>query len=280
MKTWFITGTSGGFGRIMTEMLLERGDRVAATLRKPQTLDNLKEQYGDRLWIATLDVTNTEAINQVIERAFKELGRIDVIVNNAGYGLFGAAEEVSNEQLNHLIQTNILGSLQVTRAALPYLRAQGGGRILQLSSMAGQTGIPALSMYNMSKWAVEGFIEALSQEIAAFNIQATLIEPGSARTNFSGSSLIVAEGIEDYAQTPVGYMRQMAEQPSDRHTPGDPVKMVKAMIDVADAENAPLRLTLGSDAYDAIHTSLSSRLAALEGQKDTAYSTDFEAEAE
>ncbi|AET60962.1 short chain dehydrogenase [Paenibacillus terrae HPL-003] len=280
MKTWFITGTSGGFGRILTELLLERGDRVAATLRKPQALDDLKEQYGDRLWIATLDVTNTEAINQVIDLAFKELGRIDVIVNNAGYGLFGAAEEVSNEQLNHLIQTNIFGSLQVTRAALPHLRAQGGGRILQLSSMAGQTGIPALSMYNMSKWAVEGFIEALSQEIAAFNIQATLIEPGSARTNFSGSSLIVAEGIEDYAQTPVGYMRQMAEQPSDRHTPGDPVKMVKAMIDVADAENAPLRLTLGSDAYDAIHTSLSSRLAALEGQKETAYSTDFEAKAE
>ncbi|EHS55512.1 SDR family oxidoreductase [Paenibacillus sp. Aloe-11] len=280
MKTWFITGTSGGFGRIMTEMLLERGDRVAATLRKPQALDDLREQYGDRLWIATLDVTNIDAINQVIDRAFKELGRIDVIVNNAGYGLFGAAEEVSNEQLNHLIQTNILGSLQVTRAALPHLRKQGGGRILQLSSMAGQTGIPALSMYNMSKWAVEGFIEALSQEIAAFNIQATLIEPGSARTNFSGSSLIVAEGIEDYAQTPVGYMRQMAEHPSDRHTPGDPVKMVKAMIDVADEENAPLRLTLGSDAYDAIHTSLSSRLAALEGQKDTAYSTDFETKAE
>ncbi|MFE6076560.1 SDR family oxidoreductase [Paenibacillus sp. NPDC057886] len=280
MKTWFITGTSGGFGRIMTEMLLERGDRVAATLRKPQALDDLKEQYGEQLWIASLDVTNTEAINQVIHSAFEELGHIDVIVNNAGYGLFGAAEEISNEQLNHLIQTNVVGSLQVTRATLPYLRSQGGGRILQLSSMAGQTGFPALSMYNMSKWAVEGFIEALSQEVAAFNIQTTLIEPGSARTNFSGSSLIVAEGIEDYAQTPVGYMRQMAEQPSDRHTPGDPVKMVKAMIDVADADNAPLRLTLGSDAYEAIHKSLSSRLAALEGQRDTAYSTDFEPKSE
>ncbi|MNB79060.1 NADP-dependent 3-hydroxy acid dehydrogenase YdfG [compost metagenome] len=275
MKTWFITGTSGGFGRIMTELLLERGDRVAATLRKPESLEDLKERYGEQLWIAALDVTNTDEIQTVIHRAFEKLGRIDVIVNNAGYGLFGAAEEVSDKQIDHLIRTNIVGSLQVTRAALPYLRAQGGGRILQLSSSAGQTGLPALSMYNMSKWAVEGFIEALAQEAAPFNIQATLIEPGSARTNFSGSSLVLAEPMKEYEETQVGFMRKMAKQ-SARHVPGDPVKMVRAMIDVGDAEKAPLRLTLGSDAYDAIHKSLSSRLAALEEQKDTAYLTDFE----
>ncbi len=276
MKTWFITGTSGGFGRVMTELLLERGDRVAATLRKPEALDDLKERYGEQLWIATLDVTNTAAIQQVVNHAFEELGHIEVIVNNAGYGLFGAAEEVSDEQMDHIIRTNIAGSLQVTRAALPHLRAQGGGHILQLSSSAGQTGLPAISMYNMSKWAVEGFIEALAQEVAPFNIRTTLIEPGSARTNFSGSSLVVANAMEEYTETPVGLMRKMAEQSTRHVPPGDPVKMVKAMISVADVENPPLRLTLGSDAYEAIHKSLSSRLAALEEQKDTAYSTYFE----
>nr|WP_145402090.1 SDR family oxidoreductase [Paenibacillus xylanexedens] len=277
MKTWFITGTSGGFGRIMTELLLERGDRVAATLRNIEALEDLKERYGEQLWVSTLDVTNTEEIRHVMHQAFNELGRIDNIVNNAGYGLFGAAEEVSSEQIDHIIRTNIVGSLEVVRTALPYLRAQGGGRILQLSSSAGQTGTPAISMYNMTKWAVEGFIEGLAQEIAPFNIQATLIEPGSARTNFSGSSLIMAQPMDAYADTPVGYMRGLAGQ-SDRQSPGDPVKMVQAMINAADAEVAPLRLTLGSDAYKGIHKSLSARLNTLEQQQEIAYSTDVTAE--
>ena len=146
-KTWFITGSSSGFGRALTETLLERGNRVAATLRKVNALDDLKEQYGEQIWVAPLDVTDTTAVRAVVERAFDHMGRIDVVVNNAGYGLFGAAEEVSDDQIQRQIDTNLIGSIQVIRAALPLLRAQGGGRILQLSSAGGQTTFPNFSLY-------------------------------------------------------------------------------------------------------------------------------------
>ena len=142
MRTWFITGTSSGFGKRLCEMLLERGDRIAATLRKMSALDDLKRQYGDRLWIASLDVSDVVAVRKVVDQAFRELGRIDVVVNNAAYGLFGAAEEFTDEQIKRQIDTNVLGSLQVIRASLPHLRAQGGGRVLQVSSEGGQIAYP------------------------------------------------------------------------------------------------------------------------------------------
>ncbi|SDF16324.1 Short-chain dehydrogenase [Fontibacillus panacisegetis] len=275
MKTWFITGTSSGFGRSLTELLLERGDRVAATIRKDNALNDLKDRYGEQLWVATLDVTDNKAIRTVVDQAFKDLGNIDVVVNNAGYGLFGAAEEVSDEQITHQFDTNVIGSIQVIRAALPYLRTQGGGRIIQLSSMGGQVAFPALSIYHATKWAMEGFIECLVQEVAPFNIQATLVEPGSARTNFGGSSMITGEPMSEYENTPVGHIRQMSQQAGTEHFPGDPFKMAQAIIVAADSDKAPLRLTLGSDAYELVHKSLSSRLAALEEQKEVAYSTDY-----
>lgn len=162
MTTWFITGTSSGFGRILSERLLARGDRVAATLRKPEALDDLKARYGEHLWVAPLDVTDTAAIRNVVDQAFSDLGRIDVIVNNAGYALFGAAEEVTDEQIRRQLETNLVGSIQVVRAALPHLRAQGGGRILQMSSEGGQISYPNFSLYHASKWGVEGFIEAVA----------------------------------------------------------------------------------------------------------------------
>ncbi|WP_128102242.1 SDR family oxidoreductase [Paenibacillus sp. DCT19] len=276
MKTWFITGTSSGFGRSLTELLLERGDRVAATVRKENALHDLKDRYGDQLWVATLDVTDTPAIKNVVNQAFEELGQIDVVVNNAGYGLFGAAEEVSDEQIIHQFNTNVIGSIQVIRAALPHLRAQGGGRIFQLSSMGGQVAFPALSIYHATKWAMEGFIESLVQEVASFNIQATLVEPGSARTNFGGSSMMAGVPMSEYENTPVGYIRQMSQEAGDNQFPGDPVKMAQAIINAADSEETTLRLTLGSDAYELVSKSLASRLAALEEQKEVALSTDFE----
>lgn len=276
MKTWFITGTSSGFGRSLTELLLERGDRVVATVRKEDALHDLKDRYGDQLWVATLDVTDTPAIKTVVNQAFEELGQIDVVVNNAGYGLFGAAEEVSDEQITHQFNTNVIGSIQVIRAALPHLRAQGGGRIFQLSSMGGQVAFPALSIYHATKWAMEGFIESLVQEVASFNIQATLVEPGSARTNFGGSSMIAGLPMSEYDTTPVGYIRQMSQEAGDNQFPGDPVKMAQAIINAADSEETSLRLTLGSDAYELVSKSLASRMAALEAQKEIALSTDFE----
>ena len=269
-RTWFITGTSSGFGLEMTERLLERGDRVAATLRKPDVLQSLKAGYGDRLWLAQLDVTGVDDVRRVIDSAFTELGQIDVVVSNAGYGLAGAAEELSDEQIVRQINTNVLGSINVIRAALPHLRRQGGGRILQLSSMGGQVTFPGLSLYHTSKFAMEGFVEAVAQEVAEFNIDFTLVEPGTAQTDFT-RGLVMADPLPAYENT--GIRKLLENWPNV----GDAKKMVQAMIASVDRHPAPRRLTLGSDAYTLVHAALTERLAALEAQKEIALSTDITA---
>jgi NAD(P)-dependent dehydrogenase (short-subunit alcohol dehydrogenase family) len=272
-RTWFITGTSSGFGRCLTELLLGRGDRVAATARDTASLADLASRYGDRLWRGQLDVTDTAAVRRVIDEAFDALGRIDVVVSNAGYALFGAAEEVSDEQIIRQIDTNLIGSVQVTRAMLPHLRFQGGGRIIQISSMGGQIGVPSLSLYHATKWGIEGFFEALVPEVAHFGIQATLIEPGSARTDFGGRSGAHGTPLAVYEDTPVGAIRRAAAA-GEIPIPGDPRKMAEAIAASADIEPAPRRLALGSDAYQFMRTALTMRLADLEAQKELAHSTD------
>src|ERR1700744_965384 len=188
-RTWFITGANSGFGRQLSEQLLERGERVAGTIRKPGSVDDLTAKYGDQFWTAQLDVTDVPAIKAVVGRAFTGLGRVDVVVSNAGYGLFGAAEELTDDQIDHVIATNLTGSIQVIRAALPHLRAQGGGRIIQLSTFGGQAAFAGGSMYHATKWGIEGFAEAVGQEVAPFGIGVTIVEPGGARTEFRyGSS--------------------------------------------------------------------------------------------
>ncbi|XYH93848.1 SDR family oxidoreductase [Sorangium sp. So ce1128] len=271
-KTWFITGTSSGFGRILTEKLLARGDRVAATLRKVNALDDLKARHGDRLWVAALDVTETAAVRRVVERAFAEVGRIDVVVNNAGYGLFGAAEEVSDEQIRHQIDTNLIGSIQIIRAALPHLRAQGGGRILQVSSEGGQIAYPNFSLYHATKWGIEGFIEAVALEVAPFHVEFTIAEPGPARTDF-GRGLVSPPPMAIYDDTPAGEIRR-AVAAGTFEAKGDPDKMAQAMIESADRSPAPRRLALGSGTYASIRAALTDRLAALDAQKHIALSTD------
>ncbi|MFJ8231900.1 SDR family oxidoreductase [Streptomyces sp. NPDC094448] len=278
-KTWFITGASSGFGRRTTELLLERGDRVAATARRPETLDDLAKRHGDRLWTAALDVTDTAAVRRTVDEAFAALGRIDVVLSNAGYGLFGAAEEVTDEQIGRQIDTNLVGSIQLARAVVPYLRAQGGGRIIQLSSMGGQIAFPGLGLYHATKWGIEGFYEAFAPEVAPFGIQTTLVEPGSAATEFGGRSAAAALPLEVYEATPVGDLRRAAAA-GGIPVPGDPVRMARAIIDSADLEQAPRRLLLGSDAYQAVTGALATRLADLEAQKDLAYSTDADADAD
>jgi NAD(P)-dependent dehydrogenase (short-subunit alcohol dehydrogenase family) len=275
-KTWFITGTSSGFGRILTEKLLARGDRVAATLRKPSALDDLKQKYGDKLWIEILDVTDHLAIRRVVDKAFAELGRIDVIVNNAGYALFGAAEELTHKQIRHEIDTNLVGSIEVAQAALPHLRGQGGGRILQISSMGGQIGLPALSLYHATKWGIEGFFESIIPEIAPFGIEVTLIEPAGANTNFAHGSMVHATPLAVYDDTPAGVWRK-ARAAGDYHPTLDPEKAVSAIIDSVGQSPAPKRLTLGSNAYQLVHKALTERLAALEAQKDLALAADYDA---
>lgn len=275
-KTWFITGTSSGFGRALTEELLSRGDRVAASVRNPAAMGDLKDRYGDLLWVASLDVTDADRVRTVVRSAFTDLGHIDVIVNNAGYGLAGAAEEVSDAQIRHQIDTNLIGSIQVIRAALPFLRAQRGGRVIQLASMGGQVAFPTISLYHATKWGIEGFVESVAQEVAPFGIEFTIVEPGFARTNFGGG-MIAAEPMAVYDETPVGAFRRAAAA-GHLPMPGDPRKMAHAIIDSVYCRPAPRRLALGSDAYAMIRAALTDRIAALDAQRSIALSTDVEDE--
>ena len=273
-RTWLITGVNSGFGRQITEQLLARGDRVAGTVRKLETMADLKTQFGDSLWLATLDLTDMSAIRQVVDKAFANLGRIDVIVSNAGYGLFGAAEELSDEQVDHQISTNLLGPIHLVRAALPHLRAQGGGRIIGLSTYGGQAALPGGSLYHASKWGLEGFLDSVAQELAPFKIGVTIVEPGGARTNFRFGGAQLGTPLGAYQNTPGAMVHKMIKDTS-RLPIGDPAKMAKVMIDSVDQNPAPKRIALGSDAYAIIQTALTERLAALEAQKEIALSTDF-----
>jgi NAD(P)-dependent dehydrogenase (short-subunit alcohol dehydrogenase family) len=260
----------------MTEKLLERGDRVAATARNTEELGDLKDRYDDLLWTAELDVTDTAAVRDVVTGAFAQLGRIDVIVNNAGYGLFGAAEELGDQQILDQINTNLIGPIQVTRAALPYLREQGGGRIIQLSTYGGQAATAGGSLYNASKFGVEGFMEALAQEVASFEIGVTIVEPGGASTGFRGHSSQLAEPLAAYDDTPAAMVRGIRDYD---HYVGDPAKMADAIIASADQQPAPRRLVLGSDSYKAMHDAIAVRLEEIEAQQHTAGATDTDAAA-
>lgn len=271
-KTWLITGTSSGLGRLLTEKLLARGDTVAATLRKEGSLDDLKAQYGDRLWIGLLDVTNTEQVHKVVDAAFGDLGHIDALVSNAGYGLFGAAEEASDAQIERQIATNLTGSIQLIRAVLPHLRQQGGGRIVQLSSEGGQIAYPNFSLYHATKWGIEGFIESVAKEVAPFGIDCLIIEPGPTETNFA-VGLDRAQPLACYEDTPAGEVRR-ALASGTFEIKGDAIKTVDAMIEAADAEKPPFRLALGSSAYTSISQELTERLRVLEEQKAVTLSAD------
>lgn len=272
-RTWLITGVNSGFGREMTEQLLKRGDRVAGTTRDLVALDDLKAEYGDRLWLAVLDVSEGPAIKPVVNAAFAAFGHIDVVVSNAGYGLFGAAEEMTDDQIAHQLKTNLAGSIHLVRAALPFLRAQGSGRILQLSSMGGQAVFPGGSLYHATKWGIEGFIDAVNLEVGVFGIGCTLIEPGAARTEFRYGSSRLAPRNPAYDASPASYARRMIEDGTSVPI-GDPARMVKLMIDSVNQHPAPKRLVLGSDAFAVMHKQLTERLAELESQKALAFSTD------
>jgi NAD(P)-dependent dehydrogenase (short-subunit alcohol dehydrogenase family) len=268
--TWFVTGASRGFGRELTEQLLARGDRVAATLRRPVQLDDLAAHYGDRLWVRALDVTDTAQMRRVVREAFTDLGRIDVVVSNAGYGVFGAAEDLTDAQVETVISTNLTASIQLARAVLPYLRAQGGGLLMQMSSMGGHLAFPAFSMYHATKWGIEGFYESLAAEVEPFGIRTILVEPGMIRTSFYQAATRVPPG------------RAYQGTPADRDAlplddmPGDQAKVVAAMIDAALSPDPPRRLLLGSDAYRLVHAALAARLAEAEAQQDLAASTDVD----
>jgi len=273
-RTWLITGVSSGFGRELTGQLLERGERVVGTVRRLDSVADLSDRYPDRFHAELLDVTDTKAIRDVVDRSFAEHGRIDVIVSNAGYGLFGAAEELTDDQIDTIIATNLVGSVQLIRAVLPHLRAQGGGRIVQLSSYGGQVAFPGNSMYHATKWGIEGFVESVAQEVAPFGIGMTLVEPGGARTEFRHGSAQVAETMPEYDNTPARAPLRILD-PANGLAPGDPARMAAAMIASVDQEPAPLRVILGSQALQNTLTALLERAARFEAQTALAASTDF-----
>jgi NAD(P)-dependent dehydrogenase (short-subunit alcohol dehydrogenase family) len=272
--TWFITGVSSGFGRELTEQLLVRGDRVVGTVRDSGKVTDLVEHYPDAFRVEVLDVTDTAALRKVVERSFAELGRIDVIVSNAGYGLFGAAEELSDEQINRIIATNLLGPIQLIRAALPHLRGQGGGRVIQISSYGGQVAFAGNSLYHATKWGIEGFVESVAQEVAPFGIGMTIVEPGGARTQFRYGSAQVAQLLPVYDQTPAHSFLSMLD-PKNGVAPGDPARMATRIIESVDVEPAPLRMVLGSQALESTLATLRKRIEGFEAQRDLAASTDF-----
>jgi len=271
-KTWFITGASSGLGFEMTQQLLAQGHKVIATLRRPGTLAQLEQEYRKRLDIVQLDLVKPESITAAVEGAFQRHGQIDVIVSNAGYGLFGAAEELANDQIDRQIATNLTGSIHLIRAALPLLRRQGGGRIVQVSSEGGQIAYPGFSLYHATKWGIEGFVEAVAQEVAPFGIDFIIAEPGPTGTNF-GANLVQAVPLDAYAETPAGAVRRAISDGSFE-IKGEAARTVSAIISAAESEKPPLRLTLGSTAYSSISQALSARLSALEAQRDVAVSAD------
>jgi NAD(P)-dependent dehydrogenase (short-subunit alcohol dehydrogenase family) len=242
-KVWFITGASRGFGREWTIAALDRGDEVAATARDTATLDDLVAKYGDALLAIKLDVNDREADFAAVKQAHDHFGRLDVVVNNAGYGQFGFIEELSEAEARDQIETNVFGALWVTQAALPYLREQRSGHIIQVSSIGGITAFQNVGIYHASKWALEGFSQALSQEIASFGIHVTLIEPGGFSTDWAGSSSKRSERLPDYKDVHEAADRARSQRVS---TPGDPKASAAAVLKIVDAEKPPLRVFFGS----------------------------------
>lgn len=273
-RTWFITGVSSGFGHELSKQLLERGERVIGTVRGTGKVGDLVERFPNTFDVETLDVTDTPALREIVARSFDRHGRIDVVINNAGYGLFGAAEELSDEQIDQMIATNLVASIHLIRAMLPRLRAQGGGRIIQISSYGGQVAFPGNSLYHATKWGIEGFCEAVAQEVEPFGIGVTIVEPGGARTEFRYGSAQVASLMPVYDQTPAHSFLRMLD-PKNGLAPGDPSRMAARIIESVDNEPAPLRIVLGSQALDGTLTTLRKRIADFEAQTSLAASTDF-----
>jgi NAD(P)-dependent dehydrogenase (short-subunit alcohol dehydrogenase family) len=272
---WFVTGAGGGLGRVLTEHVLRRGDHVVATARRPAALDDLRAEFGDRLAVDVLDVTRPDQVEEVVARALAG-GPVDVVVNNAGYGLVGATEETTVAQMREQVETLLLGPMVVTRAFLRPMREQGGGRIIQISSMGGQVGSPVFSAYHAGKWGLEGFTEGVSQEVAEHGIHLTIVEPGAVRTGFAAALRIVPE-TAPYRDGAVGRMRRAMAALDDAAMTGDPVRVAELIYATTRRPDPPLRLTLGTDAYDAVHAALGGRLAALEAQRDVAASVAFPA---
>jgi NADP-dependent 3-hydroxy acid dehydrogenase YdfG len=254
-KVWFITGASRGFGRVWADAALERGDKVAATARKLESIAGLKEKYGENVLTLELDVTNSNQVKEIVEQAHAYFGRLDIVLNNAGYSLVGTIEEASADDVRAMYETNIFGTLAVIQAALPLLRAQGHGHILGTSSGLGHVTLPVIGYYCSSKWAFEAIHESLAAEIKDFGIKVTIIEPGAYATEFgSQESLKFAAGLDVYNDYKAHFFERLKN--SER---GDPNATPQALFKMVDSENPPLRFNLGSNNLPWVDISISAQ---------------------
>ena len=268
-KTWFITGTSRGFGREWTEAALDRGDRVAATARDISTLDDLVEKYGEAILPLQLDVTDREADFAAVEAAHRTFGQLDVVVNNAGYGHFGFVEELTEDEIRAQMETNLFGALWVTQAALPILRSQGFGHIIQVSSIGGISAFPGIGAYHASKWALEGLSQALATEVAGFGVKVTLVEPGGFATDWAGPSSKRSESLPAYAEARETMDRERKAR-AGSGGPGDPRASSAALLRIVDAEEPPLRTFFGNTPIDIAKADYARRIATWEQWDDVA----------
>jgi NAD(P)-dependent dehydrogenase (short-subunit alcohol dehydrogenase family) len=272
-RVWFVTGASRGFGRALSVAVLAKGDRLIATARRQEFVAEFAERHPEALPLQ-LDVTDSARAEEAVAEGVERFGRIDVVVNNAGYGHFGAVEELTEEELRLQFEVNLFGVVNVTRAALPQLRAQRSGHIVQMSSLNGIEGLVGGAYYCASKFAIEGFSESLADEVAHLGIKVMLVEPGPLRTEFaSGKSAQTAERIADYAET-VGAAREAFAE-LDGNQPGDPERAANAIITALDAVDSPLRLPLGAMAIENIRQKLEGQLEELETWRDLASTADL-----
>ncbi|BFT70951.1 oxidoreductase [Paenibacillus sp. P36] len=276
-KVWLITGSSRGFGRSLAEAVLAKGDQLVATARNTEQIADLAARYGSQVRIVQLDVNRFEQAEAAIQTAFETFGRLDVLVNNAGYGNVSSIEETSMEDFRAQVETNLWGVINVTKAALPLLRKQGHGHIVQFSSIGGRTGAPGLAPYQTAKWAVEGFSEVLSKEVAPLGLKVTLIEPGGFRTDWAGSSMQHIEPREEYRDTVGGLLKHLRDTTGKEN--GDPDKAAQAIIQIVNEENPPLRLLLGSDAVAIANAVDQGKLAETKRWQALSQSTDYASKA-
>jgi NAD(P)-dependent dehydrogenase (short-subunit alcohol dehydrogenase family) len=274
-RTWFITGASRGFGRSFAQAALAAGDRVAATARDTSSLKDLVAEHGDAVLPVELDVTDRDAAFAAVRNAHDHFGRLDVVVNNAGYGVSGAIEELSEEQARRQIEVNLFGALWVTQAALPILREQGSGWIVQVSSIGGLAAFPLTGIYHASKWALEGLSETLRQEVEPFGVKVLMVEPSGFRTDWAGSSMDRAEPIDAYQQIDqIAQRRQFQQEENNGSQPGNPDLAAQALLDTLDRDDPPFRLLLGNIAYDVAVDRYENRLTEFRAGEQVARSAD------
>jgi NAD(P)-dependent dehydrogenase (short-subunit alcohol dehydrogenase family) len=273
-KVWLITGSSRGLGRSLAEAVLQAGHNLVATARDPSRLSDLVERHGDRIRPLALDVTDAAASQAAIDSAVRTFGRLDVLVNNAGYGNVNAIEDTSLDEFRAQIETNLFGVINVTKAAIPVMREQKSGHIIQFSSVGGRIGALGRAPYSAAKWAVEGFSEVLAREVGPLGVKVTIIEPGGFRTDFAGASTTIRDGRPEYAQT-VGAVARF-QRDYDGRQPGDPAKAARVIVQIAGLDEPPLRLLLGSDAVSAVEKNDLAKIEADRKWRDLSVSTDFD----